>query len=211
MATKFLPVAIAAALSLTGCGTELLALPAAAPIPSFTSVAEADEALAKARRDRAILDAAYTERERVCYERFFVNRCLDEARETRRAGMAVARAAEVEAERYKRETVANDHDRELARVEAELAVEEAARRAEAPPPRPDPAADEPPTPSGKPLVQRRAEKAQRDAERARKDAAIAARRAKAVADREARRAESQRRQQAVEEKKRKRAEEAGKQ
>lgn len=210
MANKYLPVAIAAALFLTGCGTELLAIPAAAPVPSFTSVTEAEQALDQAKSDRTKLEAEFAQRERVCHERFFVNRCLDEAKERRRAGMGIVRAIEVEAERYKRETAANDHDRELARVEAQLAIEEASRAAEATPPR-APETDEPPKPSGKPLSQRLAEKAAREAALAKKDAASAARRAKAVADREARRAASERRQKAVEEKKRERAEKESKQ
>jgi hypothetical protein len=206
MANKYLPVAIAAALFLTGCGTELLAIPAAAPVPSFTSVPEAEKALEQATRDRVKLESEFAERERVCHERFFVNRCLDEAKEKRRVGMGIVRAIEVEAERYKRETAANDHDRELARVEAQLAVEEASRAA-APPPPTAPEVTEPPKPTGKPLAQRLAEKAARDAARAKKDAANATRRAKAVADREARRAESLRRQQQVEEKRKAREEE----
>jgi colicin import membrane protein len=200
MALKHLPVAMVATLALAGCGTELLAIPATAPTPSFTSIAEADQALEQARRDRASLEKAYTDSERVCYERFFVNRCLDEAKERRRVGMGVVRATEVEAERYKRETAANDHDRELARIEAQLALEESARAAEPPAPPRDPKMDAPPTPSGKPLAQRKAEKAARDAVLAKKDATSAARRAQLVKDREARRAESARRQQAVEEK-----------
>jgi hypothetical protein len=207
MATKSLIAALAAVLCLTGCGTELLAIPAAAPIPSFTSVAEADKALEQAKRDRQALESAYAGRERVCYERFFVNRCLDEAKEKRRAGLGAVRAAEVEAERYKRETLANDHDRELARVEAQLAMEEAARAAEPQEP-PKVIADGPPPPSGKTLVQRQAEKAARDAALAKQDAESATRRAKKVAEIERRKADSLRRQQAVEEKRKARAAEA---
>jgi hypothetical protein len=131
------------------CGSAPQVVPDAAPAPS-QSVAQADQRLAAVARERAAIEATFARRERECYEKFFVTRCLDEAKERRRIGLAAQRVIEIEAARYKRQAVVDERDRNIAQAEKEMAAEEARMAAEppapprevsqTPPPRPDPVA-----------------------------------------------------------------------
>lgn len=205
MMAKTAPILLALAF-LSGC-TSYLRAPADTPvIAPPDSVAAADVALARAQRDRAAIEAAYAESEARCYERFFVNRCLDAAKETRRQGLVVVRAIEVEMERYKRQAAVDERDRKVAQAEAEFAAEEAARAAEpAPPPRAEPA----PLPERAPgisLAERRARQAAKMKAIAERDKAEAPKRAAKAAEFERKQQESARRQAEIAAKK---AEKAG--
>ena len=109
-------------------------VPREVPPPPVTSVAQADQQLAAVARERAAIEARFAERERVCYDKFFVNRCLDDAKERRRTALAAQRAIEVQAERFKRQAVADERDRNVA--EAERRFEEQEARMAAEPPKP---------------------------------------------------------------------------
>ncbi|HEU4850775.1 MAG TPA: hypothetical protein VFT37_01320, partial [Telluria sp.] len=103
MAKTVTTLALLALALLSGCASYLRA-PADTPVVAApASVAAADAALAKAKADRVAIEAAYARSEALCYERFFVNNCLDKAKETRRVGLVGVRAVEVEMERYKRQ------------------------------------------------------------------------------------------------------------
>jgi hypothetical protein len=198
---SMLPAALLSLL-LAGCGTNRPA-PREAPPPPVTSVAQADQQLAAVARERAGIEARYAERERVCYDKFFVNRCLDEAKERRRSALAAQRAIEVQAERFKRQAVVDERDRKLAEAEKKYREEEAALATQ--PPQPGRSVEEAPPPRAPTVPGRVAERdAKLKAAQAR-EAAEAPKRAKNVRDFERRKAESEERQRDVARKKAERA------
>lgn len=201
-------LALLALALLSGCASYLRA-PADTPlIAAPADVAAADAALAKAARDRVALEAEYAHSEALCYERFFVNSCLDEAKEKRREGMVVVRATEVTMERYKRQAAVDARDREVAKSEAEFQAEEAARAAEPPrPPRAEPEAA-PSAPSRISLAERRARQAAKLRQIAEKEKAEAGIRAAKVAAFEKKKQDSARRQAEIAAKKAAKAAEA---
>lgn len=187
-------LALLALALLAGCSSALRAPADGYSVPPPANVAEADAALAKAQRDRIALEAEYAASEALCYERFFVNRCLDEAREKRRQGLVVVRAIEVAMERYRRQAAVDQRDRELAQAEAEFQAEEAARAAAAPAPRqvePEPVR---PAPSGISLAERRARHAAKLRQAAEKERAQAPKRAAKAAAYARKKEKSERRQ-----------------
>jgi hypothetical protein len=185
-------------------------VPHEVPPPPVTSVAQADRQLASVARERAAIEARYAERERVCYNKFFVNNCLDEAKERRRSALTAQRAIEVQAEHFKRQAVVDERDRKLA--EAQKRYEEEEARLAAQPLKPSPeAVREAAPPPRKPSTPGRV--AQRDArlqaEQA-QEAADAEKRARNVRAYERRKAESEERQRRVAERKAEKAEKAAK-
>ena len=192
-----LPMVALAAL-LAACASHDVA-PHEVPAPPVTSVAQADQQLAAVARERAAIEARFAERERVCYDKFFVNNCLDEAKERRRNALAAQRAIEVQAERFKRQVVVEERDRNLAEADRRFKEQEARLATEPPKQAPEPAPVPPPR---KPTVPERV--AQRDARvraQQQKDAAEAGKRAQNVRDYEARKAQSEERQRKVAERK----------
>lgn len=118
--------ALAAAL-LAACTTVLLP-PNVVPVaPLSHSVEQADHNLAEAAKERAGIEAAYAASEQVCAARFFVNSCLEKAREKRRSALAVVRAVEIEAEYFKRKHSADARDRALAEAQSDEALRAAER------------------------------------------------------------------------------------
>jgi hypothetical protein len=189
---------VALAALLAACASQDVA-PREVPPPPVTSVAQADQQLAAVARERAAIEARFAERERVCYDKFFVNNCLDEAKERRRSALAAQRAIEVQAERFKRQAIVDERDRNLAEADRRFKEQEARLAAEPPKAAPEPAPLPPPR---KATVPGRV--AQRDARlraRQQKDAAEAGKRAQNVRDYEARKAESEERQRKVAERK----------
>lgn len=178
---------------LSGCAATAARSPAPVTVPAAQSVAEADAALARAATERAALESAYAAAETACYDKFFVNRCIDRAREARRAGLMRVRAVEVEMERYKRQVRVDERDRELAQAEAAFQAEQARLAAEPPPPRQAPDREPPAVPTSTPAER----KAEHEAELKRKAAAERAaaperaRKAQAAAERRRRAAERQ--------------------
>ncbi|MES2260505.1 MAG: hypothetical protein V4724_18440 [Pseudomonadota bacterium] len=215
MSTLLKSLSLAAALSLPLAAAAQKAEPAAgAPaVPQSHSVEQADARLAEVVRARAGVQSEFATSEQVCYGKFFVNHCLDQAKEKRRAALADLRAIEVEAHHFKRLNKVEKRDQELAeRLKKD--DEQLARRIETPA---TPHAERPATvPQGKPgpSVERR--QAEHDARLKRleaKDAADAGKRAENVAAFERKRVESEHRQaqvvakkQAREAKEKKRAE-----
>ena len=187
-------LALLALALLSGCSSTLRAPADGYDVPPVASVAEAEAAIAKAQSDRIALEAEFAASEARCYERFFVNRCLDEAKERRRQGLVVVRAIEVAMERYRRQAAVDQRDRELAQAEAEFQAQEAARAAAAPPPRtvaPEPA---PTAPSGISLAERRARHAAKLRAAAEKERAEAPMRAAKAAAYQRKKEKSERRQ-----------------
>jgi hypothetical protein len=183
--------------------------PREVPPPPVTSVAQADQQLAAVARERAAIEARFAERERVCYDKFFVNRCLDDAKERRRSSLAAQRAIEVQAERFKRQAVVDERDRKLAEADQRYREEEA--RLAAQPPQPVRAAQEAPPPRAPSVPGRVAARDARLKEAQAKEAAAAPERARKVRDYESRKAESEERQREVARRKAERAAKAAKQ
>jgi hypothetical protein len=172
-----------AAVLLAACST-IEPGPSVAAVDPTTSVAQADARLAAVALERASIEARFAEREAVCYKKFFVNSCLDEAKERRRVALVAQRNIEIEAERFKRRLKVDERDREIAAADAEFKAEEAALAARPPAPPRESTAVPPPKPSpAASRIARRNAKAQEAAARAPEDAARAAANAAAFEER----------------------------
>jgi colicin import membrane protein len=190
------------AMLLAACATNGPA-PREVPPPPVTSSAQADQQLAAVARERAGIEARYAERERVCYDKFFVTSCLDEAKERRRSALAAQRAIEIQAERFKRQAVVDERDRKLAEADKKFREEEA--RMAAQPPAPARQVQEVQAPRPATAPQKVAARNARLKEVQAKEAAEAPQRAKNARDFERRKAESEERQRDVARKKAERA------
>jgi hypothetical protein len=193
--------ALAGALSvalLTACASQDV-VPREVPPPPVTSVAQADQQLAAVAIERKAIEARFAEREHVCYDKFFVNNCLDEAKERRRSALAAQRAIEVQAERFKRQALVEERDRNLAEAERRFKEQEARLDAEPPKPAPEPTPVPPPRKPTAP--QRMAERDARLRAQQQQEAENAGKRAQNVRDYEARKAQSEERQRKVAERK----------
>jgi hypothetical protein len=200
------PVALLCVL-LAACGTSRPA-PHEAPAPPVTSVAQADQQLAAVARERTAIEVRFAERERVCYDKFFVTRCLDEAKERHRSALAAQRAIEVQANRFKRQAAVDERDRKLAEADKRYREEEARMAAE--PPKPAPVVEPAPPPRASTVPGRVAARDARLKAEQDKEAAEAPKRAQNVRDYERRKAESAERQKDVERRKAERAAKAAK-
>ena len=195
MITLALPCALLAA-----CTTSLLP-PNVVPVaPPSQSVEQANRSLEQAAKDRAAIEARFATSEQVCYTKFFVNNCLDAAREQRRSTLAAVRAVEIEAEYYIRKAEADERDRALAKALQEDAAEAATRAAA--PPRPEPQTEPvaPPRPAAV-RVNRQAQQQEKLRRQAEKDRAEAPERAANVAKFERKQREAAERQRKLDEKK----------
>lgn len=91
------------------------ALAAAAPEGgAVTSVAQADARLAAAELKRTMADTRFAEREQVCYTKFFVNNCLDRAKDEQREALVGVREIEIDANYFKRLDAVAKRDQALA-------------------------------------------------------------------------------------------------
>jgi colicin import membrane protein len=79
-------------------------------VPASTSVQQADARLAEAASVRAAAESRFLEREQVCYTLFFVNNCLDQAKDERHAALEGLRPIEIEASRFKRAHAVEQRD-----------------------------------------------------------------------------------------------------
>ncbi|MFS2003852.1 hypothetical protein ACEN9F_09530 [Duganella sp. CT11-25] len=176
-----------------------LAAPAQA---QTTSVEQANATLAQVAKDRAAVNDEFSASERVCTTRFFVNNCLDKAKEKRRAALAGLRALEVEAQHFKRADSVAKRDADLAE-RARKDAEDQAQRAAHVPKEPKVADDKPPPapPSGRRVADREAEHAAKLKREQAQDAADAGKRAANVEAFERKKLESQHRQAEVAKKK----------
>lgn len=186
----------AAALLLGGCANILLPPNITPVVASTTSVAEAERKLASVATQTAAIEAEFLASEQECYRRFFVNSCLDKAKEKRRSALAYQKAIDIEAQHFRRKAVADQRDREVARAVAEFNADQA--RAAAQPPRPAVVAEPKPRRAGRATLQeRRASQNEKLAERAAREQAEAPERAASVREYEQRRVEAAERQREV--------------
>jgi hypothetical protein len=179
--------------ALSACSYVLLPPNVEHVAPPSKSVAEADRKLAGAAAQRAAIEAEFATSEQICYDKFFVNDCLDKAREKRRSAIAVVRAVEIEAEYFLRQDKADARDRGLAEAQKEFEIEAAQRAANPRPARTEEAAGPPPKPVSA-QVNREKANAEKLKQIAEKEKAEAGKRAENVARFEKKRQESERRQ-----------------
>lgn len=185
---------LALASLLAACSTAQPAAPEVPP-PASTSTAQAQERLAAVAAERRAIETRYAEREVVCYDKFFVTRCLDEASEQQRVALLEQRAIEIEASRYLRQAKVDERDRALAVSEAAFQKEEAELAANPPAVKAPPSAALP-APRTTP-AESRAARTKRLQENAARTQNAQARAAQNVAAAEARRVESVERQKQV--------------
>lgn len=189
----------AVAAGLTACSLTLLPTTITPVVPASVSVEQANRKLAQVAVERAAIEATYAASERVCYTKFFVNNCLDAAKEKRRGELVLQAAIEDEAEYFKRKTAVDERDREVARAIKDY-EEEQARAAAMPPPPPRPEV-KPVTAPKATLASRNAKREAKAAARAAKEQAEAPKRAANVKEFEARKREAEQRQRDIAEKK----------
>lgn len=187
---RMIAVAIAVALTVPAIAQEATSM-----APSSHSVAEADATLARVAQERDAVNAEYAAAETVCYNKFFVNNCLDKAKEKRRVDLANLRALEVEAEHFKRADSVARRDADLAE-RARKDDEELARR-QALPPKPVKDVENKPAPvpaKGRRIAEREAEHDARMKREAAATAANADKRAASAARYEQKKLDAARRQ-----------------
>lgn len=185
---------LAAALGLGGC---TLLPPTFTPVvPASTSVAQADRKLEQVAAARAAIEATFASSEQVCYAKFFVNNCLDKAKERRRSALAYQAAIEDEAQYYKRKAEVDERDREVAKAVKEFEADQA-RAAAQPAPAPRPEVARPPAAPKAALSSRGAKRDAKAAERAAQDRADAPKRAANAKAFEERKLEAEQRQREV--------------
>lgn len=88
------------------------------PLDSIKSVETANQALAAVADARAEVEVRDSELRRTCYDKFFVNSCLDAAKEQRRLAMKAIRPIDIAANAYLRRDRADERDRALAERDA---------------------------------------------------------------------------------------------
>ena len=196
-----LAAAVGLALALSACahqGEAALDVVGAPQVPATLSVEEADAKLKLAASEREAAENEYAARELECYNKFFVNSCLDKAKEKRRLILVRLRAIEAEANHFKRAESVRLRDIDLARTQETARLDAEQRAAAIPKPvkvvAPEPA---PPKPQGKSLAQREAEQAAKLNKLAAEEAAEAPRRAAREAAFARKQAEAAQRQKRV--------------
>lgn len=183
------------ALLLAACGSVQPEAPQQ-KVAAVTSADEANARLAQVAAERAAIEARFAARQAECYDKFFVNRCLDQAAEQRRTALAVQHEIEIDAARFLRRLKVEERDRALAEAEKAFREEEA-RLAADPPPVREPADTALPPPRPSTLQERRARNAAKTRADAARERAEASERAEKARQFEQRRIKSEQRQKEV--------------
>ncbi|AMP10382.1 hypothetical protein CAter282_2651 [Collimonas arenae] len=114
--------AVAPLKSVTEPATELTAR---YPLESLTTVETANKAVADVADAKAEVEARDLEQRRACYQKFFMNYCLDQAKEQRRLAMKTIRPVDITANAFLRRDRADERDRALEIHDAGLPAEAA--------------------------------------------------------------------------------------
>ena len=85
----------------------------APPRTAIDSVEHADEVIRDVAGQRTAVAARYAREQQACSSVFFMTRCLDEARERRRAALASLRPPEIEANAFKRRDRVTERDKAI--------------------------------------------------------------------------------------------------
>lgn len=167
-------------------------------VPATVTMVEADAKLKQVSSERAAAESAYAARELVCYDKFFVNNCLDQAKETRRVSLVRLRAIEAEASHFKRAESVRLRDADLAQTQQDARDDLAERAAATPKTMKVLAPDaKPAKPAGPTLAERQAQHAAELKQQAASDAAEAPQRAAREANFARKQAEAVKRQERV--------------
>ena len=196
-----LPLFLAAFL-LIACGTAPVVDPQPI-VPASGTPEQANRNIVAASTEKERVEDLYYTRQIACYKRFFVNNCLDAAKEERRTALIRTRAIDNEAQHYLRQHALDERDAEIARNEKEFAEKEA--KLAVMPPREPKTVSEVPPPKPATVPQRKARQAAREAADAAKFQAEAGKRAASVADAAQRQADAAQRQKDVAKRKAERA------
>jgi hypothetical protein len=162
--------------------------------PQTHSVEQADARLEQVKKDREAVEMEYSASEQRCYDKFFVNACLDQAKEQRRMRLAELRSVEVEANYFKRRHAVEVRDRDLEDRAQKDAAEAAFNAAQAKPAKNEADTKPAPKPAAKSLVQRQAEHEAKERARAAREAEEAPERAAKAAQFERKKAAAEKRQ-----------------
>lgn len=84
------------------------------PTERIESVKQADAVLQAVALSRAQIEWRYQQREQICYDKFFTNACLSEAKDQRRIDLARVKKSEVDANFFKRQNTVEEMDKALA-------------------------------------------------------------------------------------------------
>lgn len=95
------------------------------PLETLNSVETSNRALADVANAKAEVEARDLEQRRACYEKFFVNRCLDAAKEQRRLAMKAIRPVDITANAFLRKDRADERDKALEVHDAQQPAEAA--------------------------------------------------------------------------------------
>jgi len=79
----------------------------------ITSVEQADTVLDAVSLSRLQIDWRYKQKEQICYDKFFMNSCLKDARSERRHDLSIVKKSEVAANYFKRKNNVEEMDRNL--------------------------------------------------------------------------------------------------
>ncbi len=90
------------------------------PLKSLTTVETANKAVADVANAQAEVEARDLEQRRACYQKFFVNHCLDNAKEQRRLALKAIRLVDIAANAFLRRERADERDRVLGIHEVSL-------------------------------------------------------------------------------------------
>ncbi|MBC7456212.1 MAG: hypothetical protein H7335_21435 [Massilia sp.] len=183
-----------------GCTTVLLPPNVTPVVAPSASVEQAARRLEEVVAERKRVEAEYGASEQVCYAKFFVNNCLDAAKEKRRSALAYLRVVEDEAQYYQRKATADARDRDVAKAVKKFEADEAVRAAAPAPPARTVAEPAPAAPKAS-LAARRAKQDARIARHEAEQAAQAPARAAAAKAFARRKAESEARVRKVEQRK----------
>ncbi len=95
-------------------------------MPAFSSAEDADRAIDRVTAETARVEQAYVAEQRACYAKFLTTRCLDAAKDRRRAALAELRATDVAAKAWLRKDKADRRDEALSqrRIDDERDVRE---------------------------------------------------------------------------------------
>jgi colicin import membrane protein len=88
------------------------------PAGSIVSSEQADAALSIAARLSTDADNFYLEQQRLCYDKFFLNYCLNVAKDNHRVTMNAIKTVEIQANRFQRQLRADEADRRIAERQA---------------------------------------------------------------------------------------------
>lgn len=192
---------------LAGCGTAPVRDPEPVIAPSRTPE-EANANIVRAATEKDAVEDKFYAQQIACYKRFFVNNCLDAAKEQRRLALQTTTARDNEAQHYLRQHALDERDAEIAKNEKDFAEKEA-KLAVMPPRQPKEVSDVPP-PKPATVPQRKARQAAREQADAARVAAEAPKRAASVADLAQRKADAAQREKDVAKRKADRAAEQAK-